>query len=163
MFIVLALIIWVVFSCAFWFNDYTWREWFIDIAKYFGYTPKYKTSYPIISLKTFKQMYAICPERWDLRWDYVKYAMKSYTNGGRVEYYGWEYFNFNPYDLKRYQKMMENQAKLKKELAKAEILEMVSKEWQKDIDRFIAINNKQLEEAKRENQRIIENIKNNKI
>lgn len=119
------------------------------------------SSYPRIPFETFKRLYYINPNKWDIGYkDYVKYTKEESKYS-----YSYEKFKFTLWDYFRYQnfrKIINKKAKKKLHLAQKEAqqkrLEECTKLWIKDIEAFAAENEKRMKAAKIENEEIIKRI-----
>lgn len=125
---------------------------FIEICKGSGYIR--------IPFKTFEHLYYINPEKWDIDdKDYVRYRKESRYS------YSYEKFEFTPWDYFKYQnfrktidKKGEKKLRLAQKEAKQKRLEECTKLWVKDIEAFVAENEKRMKAAKVENEEIVKRI-----
>lgn len=125
---------------------------FIEICKGSGYLR--------IPFKTFEHLYYINPEKWNIddkdHVEYRKDSRHSYRYE-RFEFTLWDYFKYQNF-LRTIDKKSEKKLRLAKVEARQKRLEECTKLWAKDIEAFVAENEKRMKTAKTENEEIIKRI-----
>lgn len=144
----MALIIYLVFSLII----------IIPIVFYYIIYPKlktyaYKSNEPCVSFETFKTFYDVCPSKFFLGTEYFS-----------ILHHPWQqYFFKTNRDARKYRRFKINLDRLKKQEYSAQLLVNLSDTMSEEINQKIKQIKQQLNEANKEQQEIIERLKNQRV